>query len=113
MPINFPLEGEHDLFWHRNGKEDLWFHFLALQVRKEGLLEKGPFQKSPFSSRDSTEILESLENPQIVENKGEIRKILSEAPLHLSRGELRDLSPYIKCRWAFGLPLLLLSILGS
>ena len=39
---------------------------------KRGLLEKGSFQKSPFS-RDSREleIFEILENPQTVENKGE------------------------------------------
>ena len=34
---------------------------------KKGLLEKESFQKSPFS----IEILEMLENPQTLENKGE------------------------------------------
>ena len=44
---------------------------------KRGLLEKGSFQKSPFS-RDSRDFryLEILENPQTVENKGESEHFL-------------------------------------
>ena len=39
---------------------------------KKGLLEKGSFQKSPFSrDLENPEILEILENPQTVENLGE------------------------------------------
>ena len=37
---------------------------------KRGLLEKGSFQKSPFS-RDSRECRASCREPQTVENKGE------------------------------------------
>ena len=46
---------------------------LLFGFGKRGLLEKGSFQKSPFSrdSREFREILEILENPQTVENKGE------------------------------------------
>ena len=38
-----------------------------------GLLEKGSFQKSPFSIEilENLEILEFLENPQPVETKGD------------------------------------------
>ena len=37
---------------------------------KRGLLEKGSFQKSPFLFLENLEMLEILENPQTLENKG-------------------------------------------
>ena len=54
---------------------------------KRGLLEKGSFQKSPF-----LEILEILENPQSVENKGESDHFL-EALENLEILEILEISP--------------------
>ena len=51
--------------------------FTKLGIGKRGLLEKGSFQKSPFSrDLENLEILEILENPQNVENKGESDRFL-------------------------------------
>ena len=45
--------------------------------RKRGLLERGLFRKVHFLEiRESLEILEILENPQTVENKGECEHFL-------------------------------------
>ena len=47
-------------------------HFGFSGSEKRGLLEKRSFQKNPFPEiLENLEIQEILENPQIVENKGE------------------------------------------
>ena len=65
---------------------------------KRGLLEKGSFQKSPFS-RDSREFRDSrdLENPQTVENKGESDNFLEilERDFRDSRDSSREKTPFI------------------
>ena len=67
---------------------------------KRALLEKGSFQKSPFSrDLENLEILEILENPQTVENKEESDHFL-EIPENLetfrdSRDSSNEKTPFV------------------
>ena len=63
------------------------------RVRKNGLLEKGSFQKSNFLEiLENLEILEILENPQTVENKEECDHFL-EILEKLEILEIREIPP--------------------
>ena len=90
LGMSFETEGSQS-FWR--DIPGLLAGYPGGRVRKRGLLEKGSFQKSPFS-RDSREleILEFLENSQTVEKKGDSDHFL-EILENLEILEILEISP--------------------